>query len=75
MLLGPVKILFESLIFGLCSIKLLPCRNSFCFFQGPENPDDAKKEAPNSLRAKFGDDLIQNAVHCSESPESANRVI
>lgn len=33
----------------------------------------AKTENPNSLRAKFGEDTIKNAVFCSENPFDANK--
>lgn len=34
---------------------------------GPTNTEKAKKEAPNSLRARFGTDQTKNAVHGSDS--------
>jgi len=40
-------------------------------FIGPTNTQKAKEEAPNSLRALFGTDGTQNAVHGSDSPQSA----
>lgn len=46
----------------------------YLFIEGPENPDEAKENAPNSLRAKFGTDLINNFVHCSVSDSHAQRV-
>merc|ERR1711970_1011723 len=44
--------------------------NELC---GPEDPIEAQKSAPNSLRATFGTDLIQNAVHASADLNKANR--
>ncbi len=32
---------------------------------------DPKKAAPGTIRAKFGTDVQRNAVHASDSPESA----
>ena len=36
---------------------------------------DPKKAAPNTIRAKHGDSVGENAVHGSDSPESAKREI
>lgn len=44
-------------------------------FIGPTNTEKAKAEAPNSLRALFGTDGTKNAVHGSDSPQSATREI
>eukprot|EP00051_Salpingoeca_urceolata_P013476 m.169275 g.169275 ORF g.169275 m.169275 type:complete len:538 (-) comp17802_c1_seq3:45-1658(-) len=44
-------------------------------FIGPTNPEAAKQEAPESIRAKFGTDVTQNAVHGSDSDQSAAREI
>jgi len=40
---------------------------------GPTNSDKARQEFPNSIRALFGKDGTQNAVHGSDSQESASR--
>jgi len=44
-------------------------------FMGPTNVDQAIKEAPESVRAKFGTagDLTRNSTHGSDSPKSAAR--
>jgi len=42
---------------------------------GPTNVDDAKKQAPNSIRAKYAESTTKNAGHGSDSPESAKREI
>ncbi|KAI0557927.1 Nucleoside diphosphate kinase [Gracilaria domingensis] len=42
---------------------------------GPTNADKARKEAPESIRAKFGTDGSKNATHGSDSPTSASREI
>lgn len=36
---------------------------------GPLNPEIAKTLRPESLRALFGEDLVRNAVHCTDLPE------
>ena len=40
---------------------------------GPENSLTAKNQNPDSLRAIFGKDNLRNAVHASETTESASR--
>ena len=40
---------------------------------GPENSLTAKNQAPHSIRAQFGKDNLRNAVHGSETTESAQR--
>lgn len=40
---------------------------------GPENPATAKLEAPESLRALYGDDIINNYIHCAYSTELADK--
>ncbi|KAJ3238716.1 Thioredoxin domain-containing protein 3 [Chytriomyces hyalinus] len=42
---------------------------------GPTNSETAREVAPWSIRAKFGTDGSNNAVHGSDSPESAEREI
>ena len=38
---------------------------------GPTNSEEARKVAPNSIRALFGTDKGKNAIHASDSKESA----
>ena len=38
---------------------------------GPQDPDIAKKLRPNTIRAKFGNNRVFNAVHCTDLPEDA----
>lgn len=40
---------------------------------GPEDSDQARKEAPTSLRACYGKDNIQNGLHGSENPADAEK--
>ena len=38
-------------------------------FAGPKDPEIAKHIRPRSLRAKYGIDRVQNAVHCTDLQE------
>ncbi|XP_067010903.2 nucleoside diphosphate kinase homolog 7 [Anabrus simplex] len=38
---------------------------------GPTDPQSARKEAPHTLRAKYGKDKSLNSLHSSDSPEAA----
>ncbi|CAI7994440.1 Thioredoxin domain-containing protein 3 homolog [Geodia barretti] len=42
---------------------------------GPLDPEEAKKENPNSIRALFGESMLANAVHGSSTAEKAQKVI
>lgn len=39
---------------------------------GPTDSEEARRTAPNSIRALFGTDKGRNAIHASDSEESAN---
>ena len=49
--------------------------NSWRKFIGPTNSEKARQEAPYSIRALFGTDGTKNAVHGSDSPETAQKEI
>lgn len=69
--------LIEHIVGGPVVIMELISRNAvqrLIDVCGPEDPSDARAHSPNSLRAKFGKDLLKNAVHCSETAVAANRV-
>ena len=40
---------------------------------GDKEPAEDKAKDPNSLRAKYGVDIIRNAFHGSDDPKSANK--
>merc|ERR1711881_825878 len=42
---------------------------------GPTDPEAAKAEAPESLRAMFGGSILENAIHSPSNPESAQEKI
>jgi len=39
---------------------------------GPHDPEIAKHLRPDTIRAKFGQDRVKNAVHCTDMPEDGN---
>ena len=43
--------------------------DKFRDFCGPFDPEIAKKLQPQTLRAKYGVDRIQNVVHCTDLAE------
>jgi nucleoside-diphosphate kinase len=45
--------------------------SSFREFVGPSDPALAKIIRPDSLRARYGEDKVKNAVHCTDLPEDS----
>lgn len=43
--------------------------SSFRELCGPYDPEIAKHLKPDSIRAKFGENRVKNAVHCTDLPE------
>ena len=43
--------------------------NSFRELCGPYDPEIAKHLKPDSIRAKFGENRVKNAVHCTDLSE------
>lgn len=41
-------------------------------FAGPSDSEVARQIRPNTLRARFGNDKFNNAVHCTDLPEDTN---
>eukprot|EP01084_Bolivina_argentea_P206268 352206_1 len=41
-------------------------------FVGPKDPEIAKYIRPHTLRAKYGFDRVQNAIHCTDLEEDGN---
>ncbi|XP_011506066.1 PREDICTED: nucleoside diphosphate kinase 6-like [Ceratosolen solmsi marchali] len=76
------KFYFNRLLTFICSgpsdIYILTSRNAITKWRnllGPTKVYQAQYSAPNSIRGKFGLSDTKNAVHGSDSVESANREI
>eukprot|EP00698_Gefionella_okellyi_P005510 TRINITY_DN15033_c0_g1_i1.p1 TRINITY_DN15033_c0_g1~~TRINITY_DN15033_c0_g1_i1.p1 ORF type:complete len:369 (-),score=76.64 TRINITY_DN15033_c0_g1_i1:1018-2124(-) len=64
--------LVEELCTGACvvmEIRAEDAVNAFRRLTGPSDPAIAQHIAPNSLRARFGQDKVKNAIHCTDLPE------
>lgn len=62
----------DQIISGPCialEIRAEDAVQTFREFCGPSDVDIAKYIRPNTLRARFGVNKIQNAVHCTDLPE------
>lgn len=62
----------ESMVLLLCHEKEDPIMK-WKQIIGPMNPETAKKDDPDSLRAQYGTDLIENGFHGSDDPYEANK--
>jgi nucleoside-diphosphate kinase len=67
---------YSGMVQELCSgpciameIKGNDIHTSFRAYAGPADPEIARHLRPHTLRAKFGTDRIQNAVHCTDLPD------
>jgi len=55
-----------------CDSKIESRSKSLCDFRnlcGPIDPEIAKRIRPKTIRARFGENVIQNAIHCTDLPE------
>lgn len=72
-----IRLLKKYLTSGpLLAIELLGenCIDRWRQLIGPKDSAKARKDAPTSLRACYGEDSIKNAVHGAEDRESAEKV-
>ncbi|KAJ0005688.1 hypothetical protein NQD34_015582, partial [Periophthalmus magnuspinnatus] len=70
--------LVQFICSGPCLLLVLFKENAveeWRVLMGPTEPDRAKEMSPESLRARFGSDILHNAVHGSSSVEQAVREI
>lgn len=51
------------------SLEVVPNFRELC---GPLEPPLGQKILPDTIRAKFGSDVIRNAVHCTDLPEDGD---
>ncbi|CAO0792204.1 unnamed protein product [Mucor circinelloides] len=60
----------EIRVMQLWRIEAIPYLRQFI---GPTNPDTARQLYPKSIRALYGTNVQENAIHASDSEESAER--
>ncbi len=64
--------MIEHMTTGPCIVlevrqeEVIPAFRKLC---GPHDPEIAKHLRPESLRSKFGNDRVCNAIHCTDLPE------
>ncbi|XP_015904032.1 nucleoside diphosphate kinase homolog 7 [Parasteatoda tepidariorum] len=61
-----------SIALEIISSNMKKTCTEFRTFVGPADPEIARKLRPGTLRAKYGQDKIKNAVHCTDLPEDTN---
>ena len=64
----------EQLSSGPCVVLEVSGENAHGAFRelvGPSDPEIARHLRPHSLRAKFGQDKIKNALHCTDLPDDS----
>ncbi|KAG7467064.1 hypothetical protein MATL_G00149340 [Megalops atlanticus] len=67
---------YSSMVSELCSgpcmaleIRGTEAPRTFREYCGPADPEIARHLRPSTLRAQFGKNKVQNAVHCTDLPE------
>ena len=66
--------MIEAIVCGpiiALEVRQNDCVNKLRTLVGPHDPDIAKALRPNTIRAKFGQNTVNNAVHCTDLEEDA----
>jgi nucleoside-diphosphate kinase len=69
---GLIEFMTSDLVIGMELISD-NCVKKWRDFLGPTDVQKARQEAPNSIRAQFGEGGVKNAAHGSDSSASAAR--
>ena len=60
----------EQLCSGPClALEVIASQQEFRELVGPADPEIGRHVRPYTLRARFGTDKLQNALHCTDLPE------
>lgn len=65
------KDLIDFMISGPCIVMALEGEGAIARYRELMGPTDSRKAPPGTIRAKYGTDLEQNAVHGSDGPDTA----
>ena len=65
--------LIEYMVSGPIVVAIVEKENSIRDYRAFIGSTDPKKAAPGTIRALYGKDISENAIHASDSPESSVR--
>lgn len=65
--------LVEYMVSGPIVVAIVEKENAIKDYRAFIGNTDPKKAAPNTIRALYGKDISENAIHASDSPESSAR--
>ena len=65
--------LIEYMVSGPIVVAIVEKENCIKDYRAFIGATDPKKAAPGTIRALYGRDISENAIHASDSPESSER--